>query len=304
MNPHGMLPGRRLTVAVASGKGGTGKTLVATNLAVAIARAGVPAALVDCDVEAPNDALFFTPGLDDVTDVTVPLATVDQAACTSCGACRDACAYGAIRLLGGTVVVFAELCHGCGLCTTVCPTGAITETPRIVGDVEAGAVPRGVADPAGLQLVTGRLNIGDVKATNVIRAARKRAAVYSRSVTVLDSPPGVACSAVAATHGADVLVLVTEPTPFGLHDLDLTVRLGRDLGVPMGVVVNRDGAGSEDLNAYLADAGVPVLARIPFDRSIAEAYADGALILDAHADAPGWFDAVWDGIAALTLEAE
>ncbi|MCE5191991.1 MAG: ATP-binding protein [Actinomycetia bacterium] len=303
MASHDMLPGRRLTIAVASGKGGTGKTLVATNLAVAIARTGVPTTLVDCDVEAPNDALFLPPDAPETREVTVPLATVDQSACTSCGACRDACAYGAIRLLGGTVV-FAELCNGCGLCATVCPTSAISEAPRPVGEVEWGSVPLGVAGPGGVKMVTGRLEIGDVKATNVIRAARRRARVLSRSVDILDAPPGVACSAVAATHGADMLVLVTEPTQFGLHDLDLAVRLGKELRIPIGVVINRDGAGGTDLDAYLAGAGVPILARIPFDRSIAEAYADGGLVLDAHPDAPGWFDAIWDGIAQMTVEAE
>ncbi|PKQ21044.1 MAG: (4Fe-4S)-binding protein [Actinobacteria bacterium HGW-Actinobacteria-6] len=304
MAEHGMLPGRRLMIAVASGKGGTGKTLVATNLAVATARAGVPTVLVDCDVEAPNDALFLTPDTLDSRAVTFPLATVNQAACTSCGKCRDACAYGAIRVLGDTVVVFAELCHGCGLCTTVCPTAAITEVPQRIGEVEWGAVPIGIADPGGVKMVTGRLEIGDVKATSVIRAARRQADVFSRNITILDASPGVACSAVAATHGVDMLVLVTEPTPFGLHDLDLAVRLGRDLRIPMGVVINRDGAGSADLDAYLADAGVPVLARIPFDRSIAETYADGGLVLDSHPDAPGWFGAIWDGIAQLTVEAQ
>ncbi len=143
-----------------------------------------------------------------------------------------------------------------------------------------------------------------MKAPTVIKAARRRASVSSRSVTIFDAPPGVACSAVAAVHGAGMLVLVTEPTAFGLHDLDLTVRLGNDLGIPMGVVINRDGPGGTDLDRYLADNAIPVLARIPFDRAVAEVYADGGLVLDAHPDAPGWFADIWDGIARLTVEAE
>jgi len=304
MSTHGMLPGKRLKIAVASGKGGTGKTLVATNLAVAIARTGTPTALVDCDVEAPNDALFLTPEITERQDVSVPLATVNEELCTACGDCRDVCAYGAIRVLGRTVVVFPELCHGCGRCTDVCTRGAMSEVSHRVGEIEWGAVPHGIADPGGIQLVTGRLDIGDVKSPGVIKAARRRAGVYSRSVTILDAPPGVACSAVAAVHGAGMLVLVTEPTAFGLHDLDLTVQLGSDLDIPMGVVINRDGAGSTDLDRYLADHEIPILARIPFDRSVAEVYADGGLVLDAHPDAPGWFADIWDGIARLTLEEE
>lgn len=301
---HGMLPGRRLKIAIASGKGGTGKTLVATNLAVAIARTGTPTALVDCDVEAPNDALFLRPAATEIHAVSVPIATVNPEACTACGDCRDVCAYGALRVLGKSVVVFAELCHGCGRCIDACPTGAMSEVSHQVGEVESGAVPRAFADPGGIQLVTGRLDIGDVKAPNVIKAARRRAEVYSRCVTIFDAPPGVACSAVAAVHGAGMLVLVTEPTAFGLHDLDLTVRLGSDLGIPMGVVINRDGAGSADLDRYLAHHEIPILARIPFDRAVAEVYADGGLVLDAHPDAPGWFAEIWDGIARLTLEEE
>ncbi|MDZ4064026.1 MAG: ATP-binding protein, partial [Coriobacteriia bacterium] len=281
MPGYGLSPGKRLKIAVASGKGGTGKTLVATNLAVAIARAGTPVALVDCDVEAPNDALFLPPVTTSSHEVTFPLATVDSAMCTACAKCRDVCAYGAIRMLGGSAVVFAESCHGCGMCTDVCPEGALTEVSHRIGEVELGAVPRDIAGPGGIDMMTGRLDIGDVKAPNVIKAARRRAEVSSRSVTILDAPPGVACSAVAAVHGAGILVLVTEPTPFGLHDLDLTVQLGTDLGIPMGVVINRDGSGSADLDRYLADHAIPILARIPFDRSIAEVYAEGGLVLDA-----------------------
>jgi len=291
-----------LTIAIASGKGGTGKTLVATNLAVELARSGNSVTLVDCDVEAPNDALFLQPVSLEQQDVRVPLATIDPDACNTCGACRDACVYGAIRVLGSSVIVFAELCHGCGRCRTVCSTGAITEIDRRVGEVESGAVACDLTDPGALTVVTGRLDVGDVKAPHVIRAARAAGAALSRDVTILDAPPGVACSAVAAIHGASVLVLVTEPTPFGMHDLDLAVRLGRELGIPMGVVINRDGSGGADIDGYLAGVSVPVLARIPFARSIAEVYADGQLVLDSHPDAPGWFRSLEDGISGLLQE--
>ncbi|MGB4593654.1 MAG: ATP-binding protein [Coriobacteriia bacterium] len=295
---------RRLTVAIASGKGGTGKTLIATNLALAAARAGTPAALVDCDVEAPNDALFFAALTDGVREVTFPLATVDPDACTVCGACRNACAYGAIRMLGASAVVFAELCHGCGACIGVCPTSALSETPQRVGEVAWGRVEHALAGPGGVDIVSGTLDIGDVKAPNVIRAARRRSEVISKQLTILDAPPGVACSAVAATRGADALVLVTEPTAFGLHDLELAVRLGRGLEIPMGVVINRDGAGSADVDAFCAREGLPVLARIPFDRRVAEVYADGGLVIDGHPEGGAWFSTLWDSVVAMIGDEE
>lgn len=295
------------TVAVASGKGGTGKTLVAVSLAVALARAGRDVVLADCDAEAPNDHLFFEADAT-VRAVTVPLARVDEAACTACGACRDVCAYGAIRILGGNVIVFAELCHGCGACVTACTVGAMSEVPRRVGEVAAGTV-CGIDGIAGettgddarqgrLALVTGTLDIGDVKAPDVIRAARSLTAGHE--VAVLDAPPGVSCSAVAATRGADLMVLVTEPTPFGLHDLQLAVLLGKELGMPMAVVINRAGTGTADVEAFCEDEGIPVVARIPFMREVAESYARSALVAD---EVPEVAEAV-GAVVALVAERE
>lgn len=302
MSSLGLLPAR-LTVAIASGKGGTGKTLVATNLSVVAARSGSPVVLVDCDADAPNDALFLAPEAPRVAPVTVPIPVVDEDACVLCGACRQACAYGAIRILGGKVLVFPELCHACGACVRVCAPGALCEEHARVGEVEWGTVARPVADPAGEAVITGRLDIGEVKTPTVIRAARERASVLNRAVTILDAPPGVACAAVAAVRKADVLVLVTEPTPFGLHDLELAVDLGRGMGIPLGVVINRDGGGAADIPAFCAERGIPVLARIPFDRRVAEVYADGGLVLDGHPDGAEWFGGLWDAILELAEEA-
>jgi MinD superfamily P-loop ATPase len=295
---------RKVKIAVASGKGGTGKTLVATNLAVATARSGTPVALVDCDVEAPNDALFLRGEAQGVSEVTFPLAAVDADACTGCGICRNECAYGAIRVLGGKAIVFEELCHGCGRCTRACPVGAIREVATRVGEVEWSSITGGLAAPTVIDVVTGRLDVGQVKSPDVIRAARKRAAVFARSVTVLDSPPGVSCSAVAAMRDADALVLVTEPTPFGLHDLRLAVELARQLQTPMGIVLNRVGAGQADVEAFAAHEGVPILLTIPFDRRIAEIYARGGLVIDEHPDGAEWFATLLEGIAMLAGKAE
>lgn len=262
------------TIAVASGKGGTGKTLVSVNLSVCAATSGLRVTLVDCDVEAPNDHLFLRRAGEVSAPAEVPIAEVDPALCNACGACRDSCAFGAVRVLGRSALVFDELCHGCGLCTDVCPTGAIQETPKRVGEVLMGSVrghPR-------LSLVTGRLDIGQVKPPSVIRAARGEAEAHGADLVVLDAPPGVACSAVAATCGADVLLLVTEPTAFGLHDLELSVRLGRELGIPMAVLVNRDNGDRGAVEAVAGKWDVPILARIPFGRRIAEVYARGGLV--------------------------
>ena len=302
MSPHAQPLIGRLTVAVASGKGGTGKTLVAINLAVAAARSGSPVTLVDCDADAPNDALFLPTTSPQVREVTVPVPVVNPDACTLCGACRSVCAYGAIRILGGAVMVFPELCHNCGACVKVCRPGALREEPARIGEVEWGSVAAGVASPAGVDVVTGTLDIGEVKTPTIIRSARKQAEVLRRALTVLDAPPGVACAAVAAVRGADVLVLVTEPTPFGLHDLELAVELGRGIGIPLGVVVNRDTGTASEVDAFCEREGIPVLVRIPFDRRVAEVYASGGLVIDGHPDGDAWFDGLWHAVRDLAEE--
>lgn len=270
----------RFVLAIASGKGGTGKTLLATNISAAVAGSRTRVLLADCDVEAPNDHLFFALGDQTSTSVEVPVAEVDASLCAACGACRDACAFGAVRILGGSAIVFEELCHGCGVCTDACDAAAIHEVPRRVGETLTARV----KDREGLSIVTGTLDVGQVKSPSVIRAVRDVAARTEADLVVLDAPPGVACSAVAAIRGADALLLVTEPTAFGLHDLELSLRLGRSLGLPMGVAINREGTGHADVEALCRDWDVPIVARIPFDRKIAGIYARGALVADELPD--------------------
>ncbi|MHB0979374.1 MAG: nucleotide-binding protein [Thermoleophilia bacterium] len=264
-------------LAVASGKGGTGKTFVATNMSALASAQGARVVLVDCDVEAPNDHLFLPRIEESITPVKVLVADVDPALCAACGRCRDACAYGAVRVLGGYAIVFEELCHGCGLCSDVCDRGAIRDIQRRVGDIAVGS---GSADHR-LFLVTGTLDVGQVKSPAVIRAARAAAGAVAADLIVLDAPPGVACSAVAAVRGADALLLVAEPTPFGLHDLELSLRLGRELRLPMAVVVNRDTGAGDVIEEISRAWDVPIVARIPFDRRVAEVYARGDLVGDA-----------------------
>jgi MinD superfamily P-loop ATPase len=287
-------PKKGLTIAVASGKGGTGKTLVATNLALFVARSGLRVALVDCDVEAPNDHLFFR--VDPRAEVVeVPIPEPPAAACPSgCSACRDTCRFGAIRILGGKPSVFPELCHGCGACVEACPSGTLSERQMRVGEIESGH------ESESLRLVTGRLDIGEAKAPPVIRQARLVAEEEAAELTVLDAPPGAACSAVATLQGADFLLLVSEPTAFGLHDLELMVELARGLGLPSAVVLNREGTGSADIAGYCDSQGLPLLARIPFDRRVAERYAEGELLLDSHPEGEIWFSELWRAIKAAS----
>lgn len=264
------------TLAVASGKGGTGKTLVATSLAAGAISRGLQVTLADCDVEAPNAHLFLRPEAIDVRSVEVPIAAVDRSSCTGCGACREICAFGAIRLLGGAAVIFEELCHGCGLCGDVCPFDAIEERHVRVGEVRSSDV----VDREGLSLVSGHLDVGQVKSPDVIKAVRASAEKTGAQAIIIDAPPGVACATVAAIRGADALLLVTEPTAFGAHDLELSVRLGSELGLPMGVVLNRVGSGNADIEGLCARWRIPVVARIPFDRRIAMTHARGELPTD------------------------
>jgi MinD superfamily P-loop ATPase len=268
--------GRGFTLAVASGKGGTGKTLLATNISALSARDGTRVVLADCDAEAPNDHLFFGEAEveSEVTVVESLCASVDARTCSACGLCRDACQFGAVRVLGASALVFEELCHGCGLCVDVCPSHAVAEVPRRIGEVSTHVAP-GLEH---LTLVSGTLDVGQVKTPSVIHAVREAARARAAELTVLDAPPGVACAAVAAVGGADALLLVTEPTAFGHHDLRLGLELGRSLRLPMGVVVNRMGTGSAEIEGLCAEFDVPIVGRIAFDRDIAETYARGGLV--------------------------
>jgi MinD superfamily P-loop ATPase len=288
---------RPFVLAVASGKGGTGKTLVATNLAAEAASRGLRVVLVDCDADAPNDHLFLPRSNERVEEIEAPVADVDASACTACGACSSACAFGAVRVLGRTALVFEELCHGCGLCVRVCPERAIVMRGARVGTVVEGRIER----YPDLHLVSGVLDIGQVKAPDVIRAAVERGMSIGGDLIVLDAPPGVACPVVAAVRGADAMLLVTEPTAFGMHDLALAVELGRELGVPMAMVANKVTAEAKHaLEEPARTLDVALLASIPFDRHVAEVYAAGDLLIEKSGSSARWLDPVlaWIGDAA------
>jgi len=266
-----------MIIAVASGKGGTGKTTVAVNLA-AVFGAGIQ--LLDCDVEAPNAHLFLRGTPYEAEIVTIPVPQVDESLCDGCGLCSEFCEYNAIVSLGAKPLVFAEMCHGCGGCMKVCPKNAIAETERRMGVVEtisAGAI----------RLVQGRLDVGVAMAPPLIRAVKSR--LKPGTHTIVDAPPGTSCPVITAIQNADFIVLVTEPTPFGLHDLKLAIEMVRELQIPYGVVVNRMGVGDDRVHVYCREKGIPVLLEIPDDRRIAEAYSRGDIITEILPEYQGLF---------------
>ena len=264
-----------MIISVASGKGGTGKTLVASSLALSLSD-DYKVQLLDCDVEEPNVHIFLRLALDQSQPVYIPIPKVDETKCTYCGKCAEVCAYNAIVVLKEKVLVFPELCHGCGACSYLCPESAITEEGREVGVVERGG-------SGSLELVQGRLAIGEAMAPPVIREVRKY--IDPANIVIIDVSPGTSCPVVEAVKGSDFCLLVTEPTPFGLNDLSLAVEVVRKLDIPCGVVINRGGVGSEEVEQYCHREGIPILLRIPLDRNIATLYSRGTPLVEG---VPRW----------------
>ncbi|QHI69458.1 ATP-binding protein [Tichowtungia aerotolerans] len=258
-----------MKIAVASGKGGTGKTTVSVALAQAF---DSPVCLIDSDVEEPNSAFFLKPGLKSRTDVTIPVPNIDAEKCTGCGACSSFCTYNAIAVAGKGVMVFPELCHSCGGCTRICPANAITEIPKVIGELSCG-------QSGTITTLEGRLKIGCAMAPPLIRAAKKAAPDLP---VIIDSPPGTSCPMITAVSGCDFVVLVTEPTPFGLNDLKLAVETVRKLGLPFSVVINRSDAGDDRVVRYCEEETISILLQIPESREIAKAYSRGDSLLQAE----------------------
>jgi MinD superfamily P-loop ATPase len=258
-----------MIISIASGKGGTGKTTVATNLAVSL---DFEVQILDCDVEEPNAHLFIQPHMEETRTITTPVPEVDMEKCNLCGKCGEICQFRAIVVIGETVLPFVEMCHSCGGCREVCPEKAITETTRELGRIEKG-------HRNGLEFIHGKLRVGEAMSPPLIKSVRQ----YTRPdmLTIIDAPPGTSCPVIAAMKDADFVLLVTEPTPFGLHDLKLAVGAVRILGIPCGLVINRSDMGDDRVLDYARKESVPVLMEIPFDRKIAEAYSRGDMIVEA-----------------------
>ena len=262
-----------MIITVASGKGGTGKTTVAVNLALSIG----PEKLLDCDVEEPNVHTLLHPTKIHTISVTVPIPVVNQDKCTLCGKCAEFCQFNAIFVGKTKTMVYHEMCHSCGGCVIVCPEDAITETERTVGKIHESMI-------EGITLVYGELSIGEPIATTLIHAVKEN--IVSAKINVLDAPPGTACPVIETMKASDFLILVTEPTPFGLHDLSMAVDVVRGLGIPFGVIINRAGIGNDGVKKYCVREEIPILLEIPFDRQIAELYSRGVPFVK---EMPEWY---------------
>jgi MinD superfamily P-loop ATPase len=294
-----------MITTVASGKGGTGKTTVAVSLALSLAanaqgRSGSRPLFLDCDVEAPNAALFLRPSIETRRNVGHMIPEVDLELCTYCGRCSEVCQYHAIAVVGEKVLVFPELCHGCGSCTLNCPTQAIHEILRATGTIERGWA-------GAVEFAQGTLNVGEPMPVPIIRQL-KRTSIPSHPgdrPIILDAPPGTACPVVESMRGADFVLLVTEPTPFGLHDLRLAVEVARDeLGLPVGVVINRDGVGDTGVEDYCGTEDLPILMRIPLDRRIAAAYSEGKTLVEVYPEYRKRFQSLYAAIRQLVATSD
>jgi MinD superfamily P-loop ATPase len=257
-----------MIISVASGKGGTGKTTIAVNLALSLPKGTVQ--LIDCDVEEPNSHLFLSPSIHRVTSMGIPVPRINESKCTYCGKCAKVCEYHAIAVILKNVLVFDELCHGCGACSYLCPEKAIFEVER-----EIGIVQEGNAD--GVSFVNGVSNVGEPMASPLIRKAKEK--IERDKIVILDAPPGTACPVIETVKGSDLCILVTEPTPFGLNDLELAVGMLEKLGIPTGVVINKADIGDRKVWDYCRSKEIPVLMEIPMDREIAESYSKGIPIV-------------------------
>ena len=282
-----------MRIAVASGKGGTGKTTIATSLALALDPDST--LLLDCDVEAPNSHLYLKPEIIDRHTVGVRIPVVAESKCTHCGRCMEVCEFHAITVIGQNTLVFPELCHGCGSCTLVCPEGAISEQLSVTGSLERGAT------PAGLAFGRGVLDVGQPMAVPIIRQLKNEFNLQTPNgdTVIVDAPPGTSCPVVESIRGADFVLLVTEPTPFGLHDLKLAVAVVHELNLPAGVIINRDGIGNAAVESFCQQAGIPILLRIPMQREIAVALAQGTPLVSAFPEYRARFQQLYAQITAL-----
>lgn len=278
-----------MIVSIASGKGGTGKTTVAVNLALALKEVQ-PVQFLDCDVEEPNAHFFLRPHFRRNQTVYLPVPDILEEKCTFCGKCAEICAYNALAVLKDTVLVFPELCHGCGGCALLCPEKAIHEKGHRIGVIESGTA-------GSISFAHGKLDIGQAMSPPLIRALKKHMKVEHS--TIIDAPAGTSCPVVESVKGSDVSLLVTEPTPFGLNDLRLTVETIKELQISLAVIVNRSDGEDGPIREYCQKQNIPILMTIPLDRKIAEAYSEGKTIVETQTSYKDKFLQLFTQVQAL-----
>jgi len=266
-----------IKIAIASGKGGTGKTFVATNIFHTLVKNQIDAVLVDCDAEAPNAVAFFKTKQTRVIEVTQLVPVIDISACTFCGKCHEYCNYNAIFILPPVKIinVIEDLCHGCGACSVACRYDAITEKPVSLGKVNLYSY------NSNHSLIEARMNIGVMSPVPVIKAAIKQINNQA-GIAILDSPPGTSCPFIQTVAVSDYVILVTEPTPFGLSDLKQSVETLKKINKPCGVIINRTGLGDNKVLEYLNNEGISLLLEIPFKKEIAGLYSNGQIVSETH----------------------
>jgi MinD superfamily P-loop ATPase len=279
------------TIAIASGKGGTGKTTVAVNLAYTASRLNEKVQYLDCDVEEPNGQFFLKPQISSARQVCVEVPEVDKDKCTGCGKCGVICQFGAIVCLGGkNVLTFEQLCHSCGGCMRICPADAIRPRRLEIGRIETG-------NCGEIEFISGTLKIGHVRTPSMVKEVKK--SIRPDAFSIIDTAPGTSCAVVETLKGADYVLLVTEPTPFGLNDLKLAVDLVRKMNLPFAVVINRYGIGNEDAERYCQAEGIEIALKLPDDRRIAEMCSTGRIIVDALGEYGQQFSELYEYINAV-----
>lgn len=268
-----MIRSNPITIAIGSGKGGTGKTLLSTNLFDALQQQGHRVTLVDCDAEEPNDMIFFEGKKQSTIDVTQRVPVIDESKCTYCGKCHEYCSYKAIFIIPPSriIKVMEELCHGCGACTVACEYDAITEKDSSLGEITTYRIAEHT------QIIETRMHVGVYSPVAIIKKGISQAG--NNHTVLLDAPPGTSCSFIQTAARADYVILITEPTPFGLSDLKQSVDTLKDMGKPIGVVINRAGIGHNEVHQYLEENSIPLLLEIPFEKRIAKTYSQGQLVV-------------------------
>lgn len=283
-----------MIVTVASGKGGTGKTTVTVNLAAIVAKSRLQ--VFDCDVEEPNAHLFLKPKNVETNEVYTMVPVVDKEKCTLCGMCDTLCQFSAITLVGNQIMTFPEMCHSCKGCLMVCPEGAVTEGQRVLGRILTGK------NGDGIELTWGELRVGEAMSPPLIKQVKDR--IDPDGLALVDAPPGTSCPAVETLRESDFALLVSEPTPFGLNDLALTVEALKKLNVPMGIVINRADDEKGILDEYAQKEGIEILQRFPFSREAARVCSQGKLLVDELPEMKKGFQELYDKVMAILSRME